>query len=94
MGRLRVDEAGLAGSRLVRIEALVSLLGGIALSRSLGDDPAPGRSIHREHRPALTVLVAEMNEEGVAIVLDTQPVGRVASLVEDPRRFLARICME
>jgi len=40
------------------------------------------RSIHRDRRPAPPVFVAQMDEHGVGVVLDAQPVGGVRLLVE------------
>jgi len=40
------------------------------------------RSIHRDRRPAPPVFVAQMDEHGVGVVLDAQPVGGVGLLVE------------
>ena len=49
---------------------------------SLGDGDAAGRAVDGEHGPAVAVLAAELDQQHVLVVLDAQPVGRVAVLAQ------------
>ncbi|MDX6708877.1 MAG: hypothetical protein QOI48_4723 [Solirubrobacteraceae bacterium] len=59
--------------------------------RYLRDLPPPGRAVNGHHRLALAVLVAEVDEHGVAIVLGPQAMDGVAILGEDARSGVVRI---
>src|SRR4051794_23429487 len=64
----------------------VRLDGRVALARGLGDRPAPGGAVDREHGPVAALLAAQVHEQRVAVVLDAQPVPWFAVLVQDALR--------
>ena len=80
----------IAGSRLA-VETGVGVPGGVELAAGLGHDPAPRRAIDGQDGPAVAVLVAELDQQRLAVVLDAEPVGRVALLEERARGVLARV---
>lgn len=70
------------------VEPLERILGGVELSPRHPDRPAPGRAIHRKNDPSVSVLVAEVHEDGVPVVLYAGAMIGIALLVEDPLSWL------
>jgi hypothetical protein len=67
---------------LILVEHLVGARGGLALGSTLSDRPVAAGSVDSERRPAVAVLVAEVDEQRVPVVLDPHPMARVAMLVQ------------
>ena len=67
------------------VEPGVRVFGGVELPGRLRDSPTASCAIDREDGPPVAVLVTEMHQQGLSIVLDPQPMVRVALLVKDPR---------
>ena len=91
--RLRCPSAPDPSPRRLRapVQARVGVFGGLELAERLRHGPAAGRAVDGHHGPALAVLVAEVHEQGVAVVLDAQPVGGIGSLVQHARPLLGAV---
>src|SRR4051794_30446597 len=81
-----LDDRRGAPASVAGAQTRVRLDGRVALARGLGDRPAPGGSVDREHGPVAAVLAAQVHEQRVAVVLDAQPVAWIVVLMEDPLR--------
>ena len=64
------------------VEALVCPPRRVGLSCALRDCPLPGRPIDGDRGPSTTMLIAEVKQQGVRIMLDTQAMIRIALLVQ------------
>ena len=60
---------------------VVRLAGGVRLARSLRDCPAPGDPVDGDGGPSLAIFVGEVDQQRALVVLDSQPVDRVAFFV-------------
>jgi hypothetical protein len=66
------------------MQGRVGLLCRRELRPALGNSPAARWSVDRDDRPAITVLVAEVNQQRLLIMLNPQSMPRVIDLVQDP----------
>jgi hypothetical protein len=62
----------------------ISLLCRRELRPALGNSPSARWSVDCEYRPAIAVLVAEVNQQRLLIMLNPQSMHRVIDLVQDP----------
>ena len=67
---------------MLGVQARVRFAGRVELAPRLGHGPAAGGPVDGEDGPSCAVLVAEVNEQRFAVVLDAQAMGGVALLVE------------
>lgn len=64
------------------VERLVGTACRVALRISLGQCPGPAGSIQRDGGPAAAVFIADVDQQGVVVVLDPEPMPGIALLVE------------
>ena len=66
------------------VETVIGVAGGIGLAGRLCHRPLARRPVNREGRPSAPVLVAEVDEQGVGVMLHAKAMPRVRLLVQAP----------
>lgn len=64
------------------VERLVGTARRVALRISLSHCPGPAGPVQRDGGPAAAVLIADVDQQGVIVVLDPEPVPGIALLVK------------
>jgi hypothetical protein len=64
------------------VTQVIGGLRGIELTSSLRDGPFPGESVYRDSRPALTVLVCDVDEQSIPVVFDANFVRGVTFFLQ------------
>jgi hypothetical protein len=64
------------------VEALVGLPRGVSLAAALCDRPPPTFPIYCDGRPSTGVFIAEMDQQGVSVVLDTDAMLGIGLFVQ------------
>lgn len=73
-----------ADRRLPVVKTVIGVAGGIGLAERLGHRPLARRTVNGEGHPSAPVLAAEVDEQGVGVMLHAEAMPRVRLLVQAP----------